>query len=98
MNEGKITRKNIYHHQEIKPRERVHHESNEARLKHHDQYTFIGKERAIPKKEAFPQVVPVHHNPIGRKAYEAVLRKDDSMRKTGEHLRINSFKDGKFGF
>lgn len=98
LNEPKMTRKNIYHHQEIRPRERVHHASNEARLDHHDQYTFVGKERLHPKKPSFPQVVSIQHNDTGRKAYEAGLRKDDSMRKTGEHLRITGFKDGNFGF
>lgn len=98
LNENKITRKNVYHYKKTEPRDRVHHASNEARLKHHDQYTFIGKERLNPKKEACPQIVAIQHNQIGRKAYEAGLRKDDSLMKTGDHLRTTSFKNGNFGF
>lgn len=98
LNEGKMTRKNIYHYQKIEARDRVHHASNEARLKHHDKYTFVGKERLNPKKEACPQIVKIHHNDVGRKAFEAGLRKDDSLQKTGDYLRTTSFKDGKFGF
>jgi len=98
LNEKKMTRKDIYRIEKLTNKPRVHHASKEAIYAHHDKYTKIGKECLPPKKLAFDRVVDIHHNHIGRRAVEAKFRKEDNIRKRGDLMRTQGYKDGDFGF